>query len=244
MVSRLSYLILVLNFSLGCAPVSESEIEEISIRPYQLCTTTLGLNGLDECGGAPQVEELGSNRTFRASGPPTDCLHLKRRNPDLPSGIYRIDPDGPGGELPFESRCDMVTDGGGWTALSGRYLATLVKTHRRYLYKLERAWYQSPSTTKTWSWEKAQMLPGDYLFAQRSLDPEGVFTCNVPELAARYAAFGIGCFLIPTDGWTIFPLGGYDPETGTTQLCQSNPGIMGETACPEQVQIWERRDEI
>jgi hypothetical protein len=138
----------------------------------------------------------------------------------------------------------MATDGGGWTALSGRYLASLVEANRRYLYSLERAWYQSPSTTQVWSWDKAQMLPGDYLFGQKSLDPEGVVHCEVPEVAARYAAFGVGCFLIPTNGWTIFPHGSHDPETGKTQLCQSNPGIMGSAPCPEGVQIWERRDVI
>jgi hypothetical protein len=242
MASRLSSLILLFVFCFGCAPAPEPETDPNTIRTSELCTTSLGLQGLDECGEEAQVEELGSTRTYRASGPPTDCLHLKRRNSELPSGVYRIDPDGPGGELPFEARCDMVTDGGGWTALSGRYLATLIKTHRRYLYTLEGAWYQSPSTTQVWSWDKAQMLPGDYLYSERSLDPEGVIPCDVPELAARYAAFGVGCFLIPIDGWTIFPLGSHDPALGTTQLCQSNPGIMGTAPCPEGVQIWERRD--
>ncbi|KAK2145704.1 hypothetical protein LSH36_662g04064 [Paralvinella palmiformis] len=43
---------------------------------------------------------------------PTSCDFLKRREPKTDSGMYVIDPDGPGGVAPFMVECDMRTDRG------------------------------------------------------------------------------------------------------------------------------------
>jgi hypothetical protein len=47
-----------------------------------------------------------------------------------PSGVYRIDPDGPGGQADFEVFCDMATAGGGWTLLATVYNSTPNDTRR------------------------------------------------------------------------------------------------------------------
>jgi cysteine-rich repeat protein len=44
-----------------------------------------------------------------------NCATLKAAMPTLPDGIYTIDPDGAGGDAPFDVFCDMTIGGGGWT---------------------------------------------------------------------------------------------------------------------------------
>lgn len=52
-------------------------------------------------------------------GADTDCVGtscLEYLNQGITTdGVYMIDPDGPGGNDPFNCYCDMTTDGGGWT---------------------------------------------------------------------------------------------------------------------------------
>ncbi len=55
---------------------------------------------------------------FRRVGPtvaPRTCAEIRAADPVAENGVYWIDPDGSGGDLPFECYCDMTTDGGGWT---------------------------------------------------------------------------------------------------------------------------------
>ncbi|MCX6355645.1 MAG: fibrinogen-like YCDxxxxGGGW domain-containing protein [Candidatus Aureabacteria bacterium] len=43
------------------------------------------------------------------------CKAIKTTTPSANDGIYTIDPDGSGGNAPFDAYCDMTADGGGWT---------------------------------------------------------------------------------------------------------------------------------
>ena len=72
-----------------------------------------GGDGVDS-GGA----DGGGDGAVDDTGPapiPADCGALHQADPAAPSGAYEIDPDGAGGAAPFVARCDMDTDGGGWT---------------------------------------------------------------------------------------------------------------------------------
>lgn len=46
------------------------------------------------------------------------CAQIKVTNAGAANGTYCIDPDGAGGEGPFNVLCDMTTSGGGWTLVA------------------------------------------------------------------------------------------------------------------------------
>jgi hypothetical protein len=59
---------------------------------------------------------------------PANCTEIKSKNSTAPDGLYTVDPDGAGGSAPQLVKCDMTTDGGGWTLvlnqnITGGYFA-------------------------------------------------------------------------------------------------------------------------
>jgi hypothetical protein len=64
-----------------------------------------------ECPGSTTCE-LGSCIK------PRNCKQIHAQHPELPSGVYEMDPDGDGSGKPaFMAYCEMVEDGGGWTLM-------------------------------------------------------------------------------------------------------------------------------
>jgi len=66
--------------------------------------------------GAPQVQLW----TRRSEGQFTkrSCKEILSAGLSTGDGLYYIDPDGVGGQLPFRVYCDMSTSGGGWTRVA------------------------------------------------------------------------------------------------------------------------------
>jgi cysteine-rich repeat protein len=79
-----------------------------------ICTSGIVDPG-EECddGNADDGDGCSSSCTY--DDYPPDCVAVLEQNPSATDGIYTLDQDGVGGDVPFEAYCDMTTDSGGWT---------------------------------------------------------------------------------------------------------------------------------
>ncbi len=104
-----------------------------------VCSESCKTAGLVACGepvtnGCGDVGKCKGNGTFCSSGvctagkcvvpggskdqPIKSCVALRDADKGAKTGLYWLDPDGSGGNPAFRTRCEMDTDGGGWTLVS------------------------------------------------------------------------------------------------------------------------------
>lgn len=153
-------------------------------------------------------------------------------------GLYLIDPDGPGGELPIETYCLMSLSGGGWTKLDESVAQTAINTdstlEREYLYVRNGLWYRTPISNLVWSWYSPKVLTGTYYYSGG-----GSFYCGSSGEVTRY--YGVSCSNGPGNQWKalIYYTTGKNPANAQVQLCQDKPGIFGR-ACQTGVTVYVR----
>jgi len=63
----------------------------------------------------------------QATGLPS-CAHVLADDPSATTGVYTLDPDGPGAAPGYDAWCDMDSDGGGWTLVQAKLTPSLVMT--------------------------------------------------------------------------------------------------------------------
>ena len=76
----------------------------------------------------PPPDEPPPDEPPPAPPTPTSCAALLQQDPDAGPGPHPIDPDGAGPIAPFNTTCDMSTDGGGWTLVANQVPSALFST--------------------------------------------------------------------------------------------------------------------
>jgi predicted ribosomally synthesized peptide with SipW-like signal peptide len=174
-----------------------------------------------------------------ATPPSPSCAQILAATPGAPSGLYAIDPDGPGGADPFTVDCEMVVLGGGWTPVIDKVAASLSSAvGRQYLYLYGVAGYVSPCSTDVWSWTSGsgQALSGTWAYFNDTTNSSFVCTAS----AAETPSWGVGCSNGGGPTNKVLPTLSEDPAAGVSEICQDQPNIFGAGSCVYPVKIFER----
>jgi len=118
---------------------------------------------------------------------PVSCVDVLEQDPDAPDGEYTVDPDGEGGEEPFDLSCDMTTDGGGWIRLSLNHSQNLIVAEN----KETNPWHKcADDSAKHFDWiveadVDADYSPGKFSFNKEDLEyknPESMVVYSPAQL--------------------------------------------------------------
>lgn len=74
------------------------------------------------------------------------CAEVLSSGQGTTSGVYTVDPDGQGGNAPFDVYCDMSTDGGGWMRVTHLHSNRSIGSIKRDVPFFSAAWQQNSST--------------------------------------------------------------------------------------------------
>jgi hypothetical protein len=88
----------------------EDKAESVLHQMGMAALVGLGLVLSPSPGQAQSSTELGDSSATAAASADS----LKAARPNAVSGVYWFDPDGAGGNAPFQTYADLTTNGGGW----------------------------------------------------------------------------------------------------------------------------------
>jgi hypothetical protein len=216
----------------------DGQTDEDTATVCQVCNGPQGLTNLPKdtpCGNGKLCDGNGQcidNCSLAATGLYKSCYEIHQACPQLPTGSYKITPQAAG----IDVTCNMTDSDGGWTRMTGQYLATLGNTTREYLYLKDGAWYRSPPTTLVWSWATYTVLEGTYAYG--GVNGAGSFPCSHNE----QGFWGVGCSNGGGHQWKCFVHGQGNKDTvnGRTSICQDIPDVFQVGACAPWVEIYVR----
>ena len=114
----------------GCLPgAGDLDCDDLKPCTTDTCAPQIGceheiLPDGTECGPGKICESGLCKSDSQAS-----CLGWKLDNPAAPDGVYTVDPDGDGGNAPFDVYCDMTADDGGWTLVYRNNISSALQPH-------------------------------------------------------------------------------------------------------------------
>lgn len=172
---------------------------------------------------------------------PGQCEGYRAQN--RRNGNQTIDPDGRGGNPPFEAECLFGVDWGGWTRLSPDVLEAMEMRGaepRQFLYKKNDRFYRSPVTTSVWREDGFAEAAG--LWVWRGAAGAGTFVCE----GGMVGETGVGCGPRAVTGADalprVMPQATFNHDMGLGSVCQSPPNVFAAagSACASDVEVWVR----
>ena len=119
---------------------NENGLTQISIDADCSDANEAFFDNIDDCDDSSSLY----NPTLGCWG--TDCQDVLNNGWGNTNGVYTIDPDGPGGNTPFDAYCDMQSDGGGWTRITHLHSNRDIGSIKRNAPFFSAAWEQNSST--------------------------------------------------------------------------------------------------